>query len=150
MTQKTGHPQRQMPADGSSGPPLVESTGRAWLVSEKIAARPVRYANSEAAMAWATHYIAKLETGETVQLRPRGNSMAGKIESGQLCTVVPIDDPAELAVGDIVLCKVNGSQYIHLIKAIQGPRFQIGNNRGRINGWITANSIYGKCIKIED
>ena len=101
-------------------------------------------------MAWATHYIAKLEKGETVQFRPRGNSMSGKIESGQLCTVVPIDDPAELAVGDIVLCKVNGSQYIHLIKAIQAPRFQIGNNRGRINGWITANSIYGKCIKIED
>ncbi len=76
--------------------------------------------------------------------------MAGKIESGQLCTVVPVDDTAKLAVGDIVVCKVNGSQYIHLIEAIQGPRFQIGNNRGRINGWITANSIYGKCIRIED
>jgi hypothetical protein len=100
-------------------------------------------------MAWATQYIAKLQEGETVQFRPRGNSMAGKIESGQLCTVVPVDDPSELAVGDIVLCKVNGSQYIHLIKAIQGPRFQIGNNRGRVNGWITANSIYGKCIRIE-
>ena len=101
-------------------------------------------------MAWATHYIAKLEEGETVQFRPRGNSMAGKIESGQLCTVVPLEDPSKLAVGDIVLCKVNGSQYLHLIKAIQGPRFQIGNNRGRINGWITVNSIYGRCIKIED
>jgi hypothetical protein len=101
-------------------------------------------------MAWATHYITKLQAGETVQFRPRGNSMAGKIESGQLCTVVPLDDPGMLAVGDIVLCKVNGSQYIHLIKAVQGPRFQIGNNRGRINGWISAKSIYGKCIKIED
>ena len=101
-------------------------------------------------MAWATHYIAKLEKRETVQFRPRGNSMAGRIDSGQLCTVVPIDDPAELAVGDIVLCKVNGSQYLHLTKAIQGPRFQIGNNRGRINGWITAKSIYGRCTKIED
>lgn len=100
-------------------------------------------------MSWATHYIAKLQEGETVQFRPRGNSMAGKIESGQLCTVVPIDDAAGLAVGDIVLCRVNGSQYLHLIKAIQGPRFQIGNNRGRINGWITGKSIYGKCIRIE-
>jgi hypothetical protein len=101
-------------------------------------------------MAWATHYIAKLEAGETVQFRPRGQSMTGKIESGQLCTVAPIDDSSTLAVGDIVLCKVNGSQYLHLIKAIQGPRFQIGNNRGRINGWITANSIYGRCTRIED
>ena len=37
--------------------------------------------------------------------------------------------------------QVNGSQYLHLIKAIQGERYQIGNNIGRINGWITQNSI---------
>ncbi len=100
-------------------------------------------------MGWATQHIAKLQDGETVQFRPRGNSMTGKIESGQLCTVEPITDPDNLGVGDIVLCKVNGNQYIHLIKAIQGRRFQIGNNRGRINGWITANSIYGKCVRVE-
>ena len=100
-------------------------------------------------MGWATHYIAMLQEGETVQFRPRGNSMVGKIESGQLCTVEPIEDPDALAVGDIVLCKVNGRQYIHLIKAIQGKRFQIGNNRGRINGWASANSVFGKCIRVE-
>ena len=100
-------------------------------------------------MGWATQYIAQLQEGATVQFRPRGNSMVGKIESGQLCTVEPIDDPDSLNVGDIVLCKVNGSQYLHLIKAIQGKRFQIGNNCGRINGWITANSVFGKCVRIE-
>ena len=100
-------------------------------------------------MGWATPYIAQLQDGEAVQFRPRGNSMAGKIESGQLCTVEPLEDPATLKVGDIVLCKASGRQYIHLIKAIQGSRFQIGNNRGRINGWITANSIYGKCVRME-
>lgn len=100
-------------------------------------------------MGWATQYIEQLQNGETVQFRPRGNSMAGKIESGQLCTVEPIEDPDSLQVGDIVLCKVNGYQYIHLIKAIQGKRFQIGNNRGRINGWVTANSIFGKCVEVE-
>jgi hypothetical protein len=101
-------------------------------------------------MSWATSYIAKLKLGETVSFRPRGNSMKGKIESGQLCTVEPITDYENLKKDDIVLCKVNGSQYLHLIKAIQGKRFQIGNNRGRINGWITANQIFGKCVKIED
>ena len=40
--------------------------------------------------------------------------MAGKIESGQLCTVVSVD-PADLKVGDIVLCKVRGQEYLHLI-----------------------------------
>lgn len=74
--------------------------------------------------------------------------MKGKIESGQLCTVEPVEED-ELEKGDIVLCKVNGSEYLHLIKAIQGKRFQIGNNRGRINGWITFASIYGKLVKVE-
>ena len=75
--------------------------------------------------------------------------MKGKIESGQLVTVEPLLD-RELQKGDIVLCKVNGSQYLHLIKAIQGDRYQIGNNIGRINGWISINSIYGICILVQD
>ena len=75
--------------------------------------------------------------------------MVGRIESGQLCTVAPTD-PVTLRVGDIVLCKVKGHEYLHLIKAIQGERIQIGNNRGRINGWISAESILGKCTKVED
>jgi hypothetical protein len=48
-----------------------------------------------------------------------------------------------------VLCKVNGREYLHLIKAISGERFQIGNNRGRINGWVSANAIFGKCVRVE-
>ncbi len=99
-------------------------------------------------MSWATSYIEDLKNGKTVQFRPRGNSMKGKVESGQLVTVMPING-RELQKGDIVLCKVNGSQYLHLIKAIQGERFQIGNNIGRINGWITQNSIYGICTNVE-
>lgn len=100
-------------------------------------------------MGWATFHIAKLLDGETVSFRPRGNSMSPKIESGQLCTVEPVD-PSELEVGDIVLCKVGGAEYLHLIKAIQGERYQIGNNRGRINGWVTLGSIYGRLSRVED
>ena len=100
-------------------------------------------------MGWATHYIAKLQTGETVQFRPRGESMRGKIESGQLCTVQPVSEDRPIAVGDIVLCKVGGAEYLHLVKAMQGDRFQIGNNRGRINGWIGRQGIFGVLIKVE-
>jgi len=74
--------------------------------------------------------------------------MKGRIESGQLCTVAPVD-AATLEVGDIVLCRVRGNEYIHLVKAIQGERFQIGNNRGGLNGWIEENAIFGKCIAVE-
>lgn len=101
-------------------------------------------------MGWATSYIAKLRDGETVSFRPRRHSMKGKIESGQLCTVEPISDTTILAKGDIVLCRVNGNEYLHLIKAIQGPRFQIGNNRGRINGWVGSNAVFGKLVGVDD
>jgi len=100
-------------------------------------------------MSWATQYIEKLKNGETVQFRPRGNSMKGKVDSGQLVTVEPVSE-RQLQKGDIVLCKVNGSQYLHLIKAVNGGRYQIGNNIGKINGWISQNSIYGICINITD
>jgi hypothetical protein len=100
-------------------------------------------------LGWAAGYIAKLRAGESVSFRPRGQSMKGRIESGQLCTVLPIE-PSLLEVGDIVLCKVHGNEYLHIVKAIQGGRYQIGNNRGLINGWIGPNSIYGKCVRIED
>ena len=99
-------------------------------------------------MAWATHHIERLLAGETVQFRPRGQSMKGKIESGQLCTVAPLEPDTEIKVGDIVLCKVRGNEYLHLVKAIDRNRYQIGNNRGYINGWIGLNSIFGKLIRV--
>ena len=99
-------------------------------------------------MGWATHYIPRLQAGETVQFRPRGDSMSGRIESGSLCTVAPAD-PSDLEVGDIVLCKARGAHYLHLIKAIRGGRFQIGNNRGGINGWVGPDCIYGRATHVE-
>lgn len=97
-------------------------------------------------MGWATGYIARLQAGETVSFRPRGTSMTPRIMSGQLCTVEPVHLSA-LAVGDVVLCKVAGSEYLHLVKAIQGERVQIGNMRGRINGW--TRSVYGRLVAVE-
>jgi len=98
-------------------------------------------------MGWADKHIQKLKEGETVQFRPHGKSMEPKIESGQLCTVEPAvaDD---VQVGDIVLCKVNGRQFLHLVSAKQGKRCRISNNKGHVNGWTT--SIYGRCSKVED
>lgn len=38
-------------------------------------------------MGWASRYIELLRSGQAVSFRPRGQSMTGRIESGQLCTV---------------------------------------------------------------
>lgn len=100
-------------------------------------------------MGWATFFIQKLQEGETVQFRPRGNSMVPKIRSGQLCTVAPIEDWPALSRGDIVLCRVAGREYLHLVSARQGDRFQISNNKGHINGWIGPGQIFGRLIGVE-
>jgi phage repressor protein C with HTH and peptisase S24 domain len=98
-------------------------------------------------ISWATAYINRLKEGKTVSFRPRGNSMSPKINSGELCTVSPID-PTTLSIGDIVLCEVGRKQYLHLVKDIKDNKYQIGNNRGYINGWIGPNCIFGKLITI--
>jgi len=99
-------------------------------------------------MGWANFAIERLRQGETVQIRPKGHSMRGRVNDGDLVTLEPCEAD-KLAVGDVVLVRVNGNVYLHLIKAINGRRFQIGNNRGRINGWVGANAIYGKAVKVE-
>jgi hypothetical protein len=71
--------------------------------------------------------------------------MTGKVNDGQLYTVEPLREQV-LEVGDIVLCRANGSQYLHLVKASQGERLQIGNNRGGINGWVTRR--FGRLIAV--
>jgi len=100
-------------------------------------------------MGWATHYITMLRSGATVQFRPRGNSMSPRIESGQLCTVKPVT-VGDVRVNDVVLCRVHGREYLHIVKAIDQDRFQIGNNKGYVNGWIGAQGIYGVLVKVED
>lgn len=72
--------------------------------------------------------------------------MVPKINSGNLVKISP--DLSDLKKGDIVLCKVNGRQYLHLISAIKGDRYQISNNKGYVNGW--TQTIFGKVISVSD
>lgn len=97
-------------------------------------------------MSWAKPHVEKLQAGQVVQFRPRGNSMTGKVDDGDLVTVQPVA-PESLEVGDVVLCKVHGTYYLHLITAKDGQRFQISNNKGNVNGW--TKTIFGKVTKVE-
>jgi hypothetical protein len=98
-------------------------------------------------MNWASHAIERLEKGEEVSINPRGNSMKGLIESGARVTLSPINKSLEKQ--DIVLVKVKGRVYLHLIHAVDKDRYLIGNNIGRINGWVGRNAIYGIATSIE-
>lgn len=91
-----------------------------------------------------------LETG-SVTWKPTGNSMTGKINSGDQVVVkqVPIE---ALRVGDAVYAKVKGSYYLHLLSAIDESkgRYQISNNHGYVNGWVTANNVFGLCVQVKE
>lgn len=99
-------------------------------------------------MNWAAHAIEALQRGEVARVRPRGHSMKDKVNDGDLVTLEPCE-PGQLSPGDIVLVRVHGNVYLHLIKAVNDGRFLIGINRGGINGWVGANCIYGRATKVE-
>ena len=75
--------------------------------------------------------------------------MVPLINSRQLVTVAPVD-PAKVEVGDIVLAKVAGAVYLHLVSALDNRgRIQISNNRGHVNGWTTQARVYGICTAVD-
>jgi hypothetical protein len=88
--------------------------------------------------------------GATVEFRPSGGSMVPLIRSRQLVTVAPVD-PARVEVGDIVLARVAGTVYLHLVSAVDAGagRVQISNNRGRVNGWTNHARVYGICTAVD-
>lgn len=96
------------------------------------------------------HCVQKLKEGQVISFRPKGNSMLPRIKSGNLVTVSP--DISSLSENDVVFCKVKGRFYVHLIKSIkkESNLYLISNNKGRINGWISKTSIFGKVIEIAD
>lgn len=88
---------------------------------------------------------ARLDAGETVTIRPRGNSMTPRIRSGQAVTLAPVPDDGPRK-GDIVLAKVKGRWYVHLVVAVRNGRYQIANNHGHVNGW--ASSVHGVVVNV--
>lgn len=99
-------------------------------------------------MGWASRHIQELTEGRTVKFRPHGGSMSGIVESGQLVTVEPVTE--QVQKGDVVLCKVRGRAYLHLVKEIKHGSVLIGNNRGGINGWTSTRQVYGILARVED
>ena len=95
-------------------------------------------------------FASRVAAGAEVQFRPVGSSMIPLIRSKQLVTVAPVD-PSKLEVGDIVLVRVAGTTYLHLVSAVDrtNARVQISNNRGRVNGWTGHSRVFGICTAVE-
>ena len=88
--------------------------------------------------------------GATVAFRPSGSSMVPLIRSRQQVVVAPVD-PSKLEVGDIVLARVSGTVYLHVVSSVDlaRKRVQISNNRGRVNGWTSHDRVFGICVAVD-
>lgn len=98
-------------------------------------------------MGWANEALKALDATGEAQVRPLGGSMCGRIESGQLVTIRRVDVDL-LASGDVVFVRWKGGFLLHLIKAVNGNRFLIGNNVGKINGWVMRDAVLGKVVRV--
>lgn len=95
-------------------------------------------------------FASRVAAGAEVKFRPTGSSMVPLIRSRQLVTVAPVD-PSTLEVGDIVLARVAGTTYLHLVSAVDQAhgRVQISNSRGRVNGWTSHHRVFGICTAVD-
>ena len=100
-------------------------------------------------MSWAKKARKDLAEGKRVVIKPHGNSMDPIVKDGATVTLDPITDPSKIKKGDVVLCRVKGNDYLHLVHATRyGTQWLIGNNKGHTNGWIGAHALFGKAVEI--
>lgn len=104
-------------------------------------------------MSKASFIASLLQQGRFVEkYKEAGNSMLPLLKSNQPVSLEPITENSNLAVKDIVFCKVKGTYYTHLISAVRTRNnqveYQISNNHGFVNGWIKRKNIFGRVVKI--
>lgn len=100
---------------------------------------------------WAEEALQQLKAGQTARVRPRGHSMQGRIKDGELVVIEPCR-VRELKEGDIVLARIQGRRYSHLVLhqvlGRAGFSYLIGNEKGRPDGWVHEDHIYGKVTGV--
>src|SRR6476620_783403 len=100
-------------------------------------------------MGWVNDVRKELAAGRRVQVRPFGGSMRGRIESGQLVTLEPVE-ATEVRADDVVLVRWRGGFLLHLVKEVRGGQLLIGNNIGKVNGWVASDAVLGKVVAVGD
>jgi hypothetical protein len=86
---------------------------------------------------------ARLRAGAgSVTFATSGSSMEPRVRSGATVTVTALAGAPRK--GDVVLAKVKGRWYLHLVTGVRKGQVQISNNKGHVNGWTTVGNIVGR------
>lgn len=48
----------------------------------------------------------------------------------------------------MVLVRWRGGYLLHLVKRREGSRLLIGNNLGRVNGWVEGAAVLGRVVEV--
>jgi hypothetical protein len=100
-------------------------------------------------MGWVKDALRDLEETGDATRRPHGGSMRGRIESGHLVTLsAALSD--DVAADDLALVRWRGNYLLQVINEVSGDRVLIGNNLGKINGWIPLVDVLAKVTQVED
>jgi hypothetical protein len=100
-------------------------------------------------MSWVKEALESLKKDGHAQIRPIGGSMRGRIESGQLVTLKSANYH-DVEIADVIFIRWKGNYLLHLIVDKKDEELLIGNNVGKINGWIPAEAVIAKVILVED
>lgn len=100
-------------------------------------------------MSWVKQALEGLAANGTATVRPFGGSMRGRIESGQAVTLQTAGY-ADVAAGDVIFIRWKNNYLLHLVLDKKDGQLQIGNNLGKINGWIDADAVLAKVIGVGD
>lgn len=88
---------------------------------------------------------ASIKLGRRVKLKAYGSSMTPLVKHGEIVTIKPLVVAPQR--GDIVLARVNGRWYLHLVSALRNGQVQISNNHGHVNGWTSTKNVVGILVR---
>ncbi len=100
-------------------------------------------------MGWTNDAADALLAGRSIQVQPYGGSMKGRVESGQLVTLMPASG-REISPDVVVFVRWSGHYLLHKVIEVNSDSVLIGNNLGKINGAAQLTDVLGVMIDVCD
>lgn len=94
-------------------------------------------------MGWVKDALFALKREGVAVVRPQGRSMAGRIENGQQVTLRSVKGH-EVEVDDVIFIRWKGNYILHIAKEVNETEILIGNNLGKLNGWIAKEDVIAR------
>jgi hypothetical protein len=89
----------------------------------------------------------KLRNGESGVITKINNQLSPIISINERCVTVPPTANYKYLINQIVFCRVGGNYFFYKIVNIKGLKYQVGDNHGKLYGWIGKKDILGLYVR---